>query len=88
MGPAPIKVQEINYLPLHEMLRSLEIQMAEEFKVELKKWRGKRRQKTVSDLLEVSVRTYQGWESGACQPALWKCMACVRRKMSENEITR
>ena len=30
----------------------------------LKKWRGGRLQKEVADILDVNLRTYEGWESG------------------------
>jgi DNA-binding transcriptional regulator YiaG len=43
-----------------------------EFAEKLKKWRGERLQKEVAALLQVSVRTYQGWEEGRGMNALSK----------------
>lgn len=35
-----------------------------EFAAKLKKWRGNRLQKEAASLLQVPLRTYQGWEEG------------------------
>lgn len=56
------------------------------FRSELREWRGKRLQKEAADILKVSVRTYQGWESGAHEPSTEKCLACVRAMMYQQEV--
>lgn len=38
------------------------------FSDQLKIWRGHRYQKEAADALDVSVRTYESWESGARSP--------------------
>ena len=38
------------------------------FASELVKWRGKRRQKEVNDLLGVPLKTLQSWEQGVSEP--------------------
>jgi ABC-type polysaccharide/polyol phosphate transport system ATPase subunit len=48
-----------------------------EFSKELKKWRGKRRQKEVAALIDVSLRTYEGWEIGH-----------IPSRFAQNEIRR
>lgn len=52
------------------------------FSKELKAWRGKRGQKEVADLIDVNLRTYEGWESGRT-PSQY-AINRARRKMSEH----
>lgn len=51
------------------------------FNKELKKWRGKRRQKEAAEVLKVSLRTYQNWEQGENTPGSLT-LAELRRRMA------
>jgi hypothetical protein len=48
----------------------------------LKQWRGKRLQKEAADLLQVNLRTYEGWESGR-NPSRYAINE-IQRRMAAN----
>jgi len=52
------------------------------FAKELKKWRGQRGQKEVADLIDVNLRTYEGWELGR-NPSRY-AINRAKRKMAEH----
>jgi DNA-binding XRE family transcriptional regulator len=53
-----------------------------EFGKALKLWRGARLQKEAADVLEVNLRTYEGWESGR-QPSRYAINE-IKRRMAEH----
>jgi len=52
----------------------------------LKAWRGKRLQKEAADLLQVNLRTYEGWENGR-QPSRYAING-LKGQMAENPETK
>jgi DNA-binding transcriptional regulator YiaG len=52
------------------------------FSKSLKEWRGKRLQKEAAEILDVNVRTYEGWESGRNLSRY--SMNHLRKTMAEN----
>jgi DNA-binding XRE family transcriptional regulator len=56
-----------------------------EFAKKLIEWRGSRLQKEVASLLEVSLKTYQGWEQGRGVNALAK--ETIERRMDAAKPT-
>lgn len=53
-----------------------------EFAKKLRKWRGKRLQKTAASLLRVNLRTYQGWEEN--RPPNTLAIETIQKRMLEN----
>jgi DNA-binding XRE family transcriptional regulator len=53
------------------------------FSKELKVWRGNRGQKNAADLIDVNLRTYEGWESGR-MPSRY----AINRARQKMEISR
>ena len=51
-----------------------------EFPARLKKWRGDRTQAEAARVLQVPLRTYQGWESG--RPAGALSIAAITARMA------
>ena len=51
-----------------------------DFPVRLKKWRGDRTQAEAARVLQVPLRTYQGWESG--RPAGALSIAAITARMA------
>ena len=51
-----------------------------DFAAALKKWRGSRTQKEAAALLQVPLRTFQGWESG--RPASKLTIAAITARMA------
>jgi hypothetical protein len=48
----------------------------------LKAWRGKRLQKQAADILQVNLRTYEGWENGR-NPSRYAIKE-IQRRMAAN----
>lgn len=61
------------------------VQVPVSFASELRTWRkaGHWPQKIAADILKVSVRTYQSWEQGVCEPPK-VCIRCVRQIMEHD----
>jgi len=53
------------------------------FKDRLRRWRGKRYQKEVNDLLSVSLATIRKWESGKRTPTKLS-LSEIERRMAEH----
>ena len=53
-----------------------------EFGKSLKQWRGNRLQKEAADLLDVNLRTYEGWENGR-NPGRYAVNE-IKRRMAEH----
>ena len=53
-----------------------------EFAAKLKKWRGSRLQKEAAELLQVPLRTYQGWEEGRDAGGL--AIVTINTRMAEH----
>jgi hypothetical protein len=53
-----------------------------EFGKSLKLWRGKRLQKEAADVLDVNLRTYEGWENGR-KPGRYAINE-IKRRMASN----
>lgn len=55
-----------------------------EFGKFLKQWRGNRLQKEVADVLNVNLRTYEGWENGR-NPSRYAINEIQRRMVANPE---